>query len=128
MRFALVFLLAAASGQAQMSRYKQIDFNWTYKPNLPACTRKLISCYSGFTLTWNVAGWVLATPSVLTPTVRSYAYFPPDGVPYGYHTFALVTNGYDENGQAVESAPATVTLEVKTPPPSSPTALTGVFQ
>jgi hypothetical protein len=127
----LFLLLIPASAQIKsdvVSKHKQIDFNWTYTPNLPVCTSVLVACYSGFTMKDTGDGHELAGPSVIRPTARSWAYFPSGGVRYGSHTFALVANAYDENGQPVASAPVTVTINVATPAPSGPASLTAALQ
>lgn len=129
---ALLLLSIPAAAQiendAVHSHYKQIDFNWSYTTDWPVCSTTLVSCYTGFTMSDTGTGHVLAGPSVIGPTTLSWAYFPKGGVQYGSHTFALVANGYDQNGQAVTSTPATVTINVVATKLSTPVSLRGVLQ
>lgn len=124
MKLPLMLLLLSFSASAQVSRYTQIDFNWSYTPNLPACSTTLKSCFSGFAISDLLSGHVIGTFST---SLRSWTYIPAGGVQYGKHIFSLVAEGYDVNGAHVQSAPAQVIVDV-TPPLSTPTALTGVLQ
>jgi hypothetical protein len=94
----------------QYTQYTQIDFNWAYTPNIPACGTTLTNCYSGFTLTDTTLGTAIATPSTLGPTALTYVYLPPGGVPYGTSAFSLVANGYDGIGNPLTSTAATVNV------------------
>lgn len=123
----VLLFLVTASAFAQVSPYKQIDFNWNYTPNLPVCTTQLAACHLGFTIKDITSGHVLVGPNVLTRSVRSWAYFPGGGVQYGTHVFELVANAYTASGQPVDSTPARVTIVVGAPP-SSPTAFKGAVQ
>jgi hypothetical protein len=116
--------LATAAG----SQYTQIDFNWDYTPNVPACGTSLTNCVSGFTLTDTTMGAVVAAPSVLGPSSLSYAYMPSGGVPYGTLVFSLVANGFDGLGNPLSSSPATVSVVVNVTSLNGPTNLTGKLQ
>jgi hypothetical protein len=113
---------------SKYSPYKQIDFNWSYTPNLPACTSTAKACFMGFTLKDTTSGTTLVTPSTLGPTTLSYSYFPAGGVQYGVHKFLLTANGYDETGAPTVSAGATVTVTVAVPSLVAPTKLVGAMQ
>jgi hypothetical protein len=115
--------VAAVVSTGTRSPFTQIDFNWSYAPNAPACGLTAEDCFVGFTLTDTTDGVVLATPSTLGPRTLSYAYSPRGGVPYGNFTFSLVANGYDGKGKPMVSAPATVSLSVPLASLSAPTAL-----
>lgn len=124
-RAALLCLLAALPLAAQVSQYKQISFNWDYAANLPVCGTALISCFAGFQMSDLLSGHVLIT---LPPSARSWVFVPGGGgVQYGKHTFVLVALGYDVTGLPVQSAPATVIVDV-VPPPTAPTALIDTVQ
>jgi|SRR5215467_7783136 len=103
---------STAFSQTQYSKYKQIDFNWAYTANLPACSSSTTSCFAGFTLKDTTSGSTLFTPSTLGPHTLSLAYFPKGGVQYGVHKFALIANGYDAAGAPMVSTAATVTVNV----------------
>lgn len=123
-RAALLCLLAALPVAAQVSPYKQISFNWDYAPNLPVCGSALISCFAGFQMSDLLSGHTIVT---LPPSARSWVFVPNGGVQYGKHTFLLVALGYDVTGLPVQSAPASVIVDV-TPPPTTPTALIDTVQ
>jgi len=111
-----------------VSKYTQIYFNWEYSPNVPACEAILMNCYSGFTLTNTTTGEVIATPSTLGPTVLSYSYMPPGGVPYGVTAFSLVAIGYNGRGGRLTSDPATVSVVNNVTSLNSPINLLGRLQ
>lgn len=113
---------------SKYSAYKQIDFNWSYTPNLPACTTSAKACFMGFTLKDTTSGGTIATPSKLGPNTLSYAYFPAGGVQYGVHSFLLTANGYDETGAPTVSTGAKVTVTVAVPTLDAPTKLVGALQ
>lgn len=117
-----------ALGTSTASKYTQIDFNWEYIPNIPACEAASMNCYSGFTLTNMRTGEVIATPSTLGPKALSYSYTPAGGVPYGANTFSLVANGYTGRGGALSSDPATVSVVVNVTSLNGPTNLLGKLQ
>lgn len=114
---------SAASGTA--TPYTQIDFNWTYVANLPACAGSLTACYDGFVLTNTTTNQTIADPSAIGPAAQSYNWVPAVGVPYGNLTFSLAAHGYDENGNVVLSTPDTVVVDVKVTSLNGPTGLTG---
>jgi len=116
---------AAPLATSNASQYTQIDFNWLYTPNAPACGTSLTNCISGFTLTDTTLGSVIATPSTLGPTALSFAYLPSGGVPFGTSAFSLVANGYDGSGNALTSTPATVSVVVNLTTLNGPTNLSG---
>ncbi len=118
----------AVTPLATCSQYTQIDFNWAYTGNAPACGTSLTNCLSGFTLTDTTLGAVVATPSTLGPTSLSYNYVPTVGVPYGTSAFSLVANGYDGSGNPLTSPAATVSVVVNVTSLNAPTNLTGVPQ
>ena len=122
--FLMSLLLVPFVARAQVSPYKQIDFNWRYTPNLPVCGATLVACFAGFSMTDLISGHVVAT---LPTSLRSWNYIPGGGVQYGKHTFNLVAEGYDGSGNLVKSAAAVVVVDVF-PPPSTPSGLTGVLQ
>jgi hypothetical protein len=124
----LVTRPAAVTPLAAGSQYSQIDFNWVYTPNVPACGASLTNCVAGFTLTDTTLGTVVATPTTLGPTSLSYAYIPSGGIPFGTSAFTLVANGYDGSGNALTSTPATVSVVVSVTTLNGPTGLTGVPQ
>ena len=113
---------------SKYSPYKQIDFNWSYSPNLPACSSLTIACYVGFTLKDTSSGGTIATPSTLGPNTRSFAYFPNGGVQYGVHVFSLVANAYNAKGQPLVSTPATITVTVNVSNVNPPTKLVQAMQ
>lgn len=118
----------ATAPLAATSPYTQIDFNWSYTPNVPACGTTLTNCYSGFTLVDTTTSVTVANPSTLGPTSLSYAYVPSGGVPYGTSAFSLVANGYDNSGNALTSTAATVSVTVSVTSLNGPTGLTGKLQ
>jgi hypothetical protein len=118
----------AVAPLATASQYTQIDFDWAYTANIPACGTTLTNCYSGFTLTDTTLGTAIATPSTLGPTALSYAYLPAGGVPYGTSAFSLVANGYDGNGNALTSTAVTVSVVVSVTSLNAPTGLVGTLQ
>lgn len=122
--YLLGLALALLAARAQVSSYTQIDFNWSYTPNLPVCSTTNVSCFAGFTVTDLLSGHVVGT---ISTAARSWTYMPAGGVQYGKHRFTLVATGYDVNGNKVESAPATVVVDVE-PPPRAPTMLQAVPQ
>jgi hypothetical protein len=122
---AIVLLLFARQGSAQISPYKQIDFNWDYKPNLPICEKVNRSCFYGFRMSDLLSGNVVAP--LLSPLVRSWVFIPEDGVWYGKHTFELVALGYDTNGAHDQSTAASAVINV-VPPPRAPTMFKGALQ
>jgi hypothetical protein len=124
----LVTRAEAVTPLATGSQYTQIDFNWAYTANVPACGASLTNCVSGFTLTDTTLGTVVATPSTLGPTALSFAYQPAGGIPFGTSAFSLVANGYDSNGKALTSTAASVSVVVNVTALNSPTNLTGVPQ
>ena len=101
----------------------EIDFTWSYEPNLPACTAARTKCYDGFTLTYADTNLVIATQSTLDPAARSYNWVPNGGVPYGSMDFLLVANGYDEFGDPVASVPAKATVRNDVTSLAAPTVL-----
>lgn len=119
-------LTSAATGK--YSSYKQIDFNWSYTPNLPACSGSTRACYIGFTLKDTTSGSTLVTPNTLGPHVLSYVYLPNGGVQYGVHSFSLVANGYDATGKPLVSPAATVTVTVNVPSLAGPAGLKQALQ
>src|SRR5882757_10785327 len=54
---------AQTSDQTPQGPATEIDFTWSYAPNLPACAATQKSCYDGFTLTYATANIVIATQS-----------------------------------------------------------------
>jgi hypothetical protein len=119
---------AAQLATGASSQYTQIDFSWDYMPNMPACGTALTNCYLGFTLIDSTMGIVIATPSTLGPTALSYSYLPPGGVPFGTSVFSLMVNGYDNNGNSLESVPAMVSVVVNITSLNGPTNLMGKTQ
>jgi hypothetical protein len=116
------------AASSKYSRYKQIDFNWSYTPNLPACSSSTTACLVGFTLKDTTSGSTIATPSALGPTTLSYSYFPAGGVQYGVHSFLLIANGFNETGAPIVSAGAKVTVTVAIPSLNAPTKLVEALQ
>lgn len=101
----------------------EIDFTWSYKPNLPACADTRKKCYDGFTLTYVATGTVIASQSTLDPATVSYNWAPKGGVPYGSLHFTLVANGYDEFGNPVASSPAEAVIQNDVTSLAAPTVL-----
>jgi hypothetical protein len=129
--FALILVAVSSAAFPQSSKYssyKQIDFNWSYTANLPACSGSTTACFLGFTLKDTTSGHTLVTPSTLGPNTLSYAYFPSGGVQYGVHSFALVANGFNENGAPITSTAATVTVTVPVSSISAPSKLVQAVQ
>jgi hypothetical protein len=132
-RFVSATLIHSATARPQdqtgQTPATEIEFTWSYTPNLPACTTTYIRCYDGFIITLINTDAVIASPYTLDPAALSYDWSPPAGVPYGSLSFAVVTNGYDENGHQITSAPATVTVKndvTSLAPPTGLQGLTGV--
>lgn len=117
--------LATPAATGTTTPYTQIDFNWTYAANLPACSSLLTACYDGFVLTNTTTNQTIAQPSAIGPTALSYSWIPAGGVPYGNITFSLTAHGYDENGGVLLSTPATVVVNVKVVSLNGPAGLTG---
>jgi hypothetical protein len=111
--------------QSAQTPATEIDFTWSYTPNLPACRTTLQSCYDGFTLTYTTTSAIIATQSTLDPAARSYSWVPAGGVPYGSLHFTLATNGYDEYGDPVMSPPAEVVIQNDVTSLAAPTVLPG---
>ena len=108
-----------------------IAFDWQYIANLPVCGSTLQACYDGFQMTDVTTGVMIGgvdTNLPIGPTALSFNWSPTGGVPYGSQTFSLVAHGYDQNGVAVVSTPATVTVVVPVVSLNGPTGLTGVTQ
>ena len=104
-----------------------IALNWQYTPNAPACTSTLKNCQSGFTATRTdvTPNVVILTPSQLGPTATSGTWTPAGGLPFGTIVISLVANGYDLNGNALVSTPATVSVTNGLTTLNPPTGLTG---
>jgi len=119
----LGFMLAPLLAAAQHSPYTQIAFTWDYTPNLPICSNPLVSCFSGFRMSDELSGHVVAN---LPPLARSWTFVVPGGVWYGKHVFDLIATGFDVNGVADQSAPAKVVVDVE-PPPTVPATFMGVL-
>ena len=113
----------APTAQSAHAPATEVDFTWSYQPNLPVCTAARTKCYDGFTLTFANTNRVLATQSTLDPAARSYNWVPAGGVPYGSLDFLLVTNGYDESGTPVASVPAEVIVRNDVTSLAAPTVL-----
>jgi hypothetical protein len=115
---------AAVTGTAGTASPNTIyDFNWAYAPSLPACVSTNIACYDGFILTNTTLGTVVGTDSQIGPSARSYSYTPAGGIPYGTTAFSLVAHGYDQNGAALTSVPATASVVVAVTTLAAPTGL-----
>jgi len=117
---------ADAAGQTAQGPATEIDFTWSYEPNLPACKATLKSCYDGFTLTFVDMNTVIASQSTLDPAARTYNWAPKDGVPYGSLHFQLVANGYDEFGNPAASSPAEAIVRNDVTTLAAPTVLPGL--
>ena len=104
-----------------------IDFSWGYTPNAPPCVANsaLVDCYTGFTLTDTTTNTVIATPAVIIPGTLAYAYTPSGGLYFGTHTFSIVANGYDLNGNPLTSPAATASVTNGITSLNGPTGLTG---
>jgi hypothetical protein len=112
---------AGAAGTA--STFTAYDFNWAYAPSLPACVSTNIACYDGFILTNTTLGTVVGTESQIGSSSRSYSYTPAGGIPYGTTNFSLTAHGYDQNGAALTSVPATASVVVAVTTLAAPTGL-----
>lgn len=110
-------LLSIPSARAQ---YTQIDFNWSYSPNLNTCVQGTTfkSCWSGFKM-WDELSKSDVPLTTLPTSARSYTLINPSGIVLGTHVFDLVAFGYDVNGSYFQSSAAKLTLNV-TPPPAKP--------
>lgn len=97
-------------------------FNWTNSN--PVCSATVTtSCVKSATLTDTTTNTVISS----TITADTFTYTPTGGIPFGWtHTFSLVLNGVDASGNAVTSAPATVTVSNSTLNP--PTGFTATLQ
>ena len=115
--------VATRPDQSAPTPATEIDFTWSYKPNLPACADTRKNCYDGFTLTYVATGTVIASQSTLDPAAQSYNWAPKGGVPYGSLHFTLVTNGYDEFGNPVASSPAEAVIQNDVTSLAAPTVL-----
>lgn len=110
---------SAQTAATGVSTYTTFVFNWAYTPSLPSCVSTNKSCWDGFILTNTTLGTVVGTQSQIPAGVTSYNYQPSGGVPYGTTNFSLVAHGYDENGAALSSSPATVAITVNAPAPTA---------
>jgi hypothetical protein len=119
---------AVAAPAASGGSFAQIDFNWGYSPNLPACAGRTEACHTGFTMTNTTTNTVVATPSTLGPAALSFNYLPAGGVPFGTFVYSLVANGFNETGTPITSTPATVTVVIPVTSLNGPTGLTGKLQ
>jgi hypothetical protein len=76
---------------------------------LPVCpSTSPTSCVTGFTLSMD--GTLVAGPTAIGPTVTTYTQTPLPAP--GSHAYAIVMNGFDAVGNAVQSAAATTTVTV----------------
>lgn len=107
-----------------------IAFSWTYsaQSGVAACptTGTPTTCVSGFTITDTTAGTTVATPSTINSTTTSYTYTPSAGLYFGTHTFSIVVNGFDNNGNALTSAAVTTTVSNNLTTLNPVTGFTGV--
>ena len=123
-KWLLILLLLPLGAHAQSA----VQFNWTGDGNtgMPACpatTPK--SCVSGYTLTdITVATAPVVLSSAIAETALTYTESPLPSV--GSHTWSLVVNGYDQSGNAISSAPVTVTATVPSITLNPPTGFTAV--
>jgi hypothetical protein len=78
-------------------------------PNCPATSPT--SCAKGFILSMD--GTVIASESTLGINATTYTQTPLPAV--GNHTYSLVMTGFDAVGAAIQSTPATATVNVPAP-------------
>lgn len=118
----MILMAMAAFGQST------VQFTWTGtgNPNVPACSSTVkTACLSGYTLTdVTTAASPVVISSTIAETALTYSESPLPSV--GSHTWNLVVNGFDQSGNAISSAPATVTLSVPAITLNPPTGFTGV--
>jgi hypothetical protein len=104
-----------------------ITFTFDYTPNAPACGGTA-NCQSGFTIVDTTAGITVATPAVLGPAARSFAYTPSGGLFFGSHTFSIVANGFNSAGTAITSIATTTVVTNGITSLNGPTNLIGTIQ
>jgi hypothetical protein len=108
-----------------------INNQWNYSPNAPGCASNgiLANCWSGFTMTITYgSSTVVLSNATLPPGTLSYTWVPSGGLPFATYNVSLVANGYDPNGKALTSAPATSTVVNGLTSLSGPTGLTETLQ
>jgi hypothetical protein len=139
---ALLVLCSIASAQS----FHQLTINWTnpnslatngWQPCAFTATPPIATvCVQGFTLEDTTIGAspVVLSPSCsatvttncLSPASTSFVVTPLPAV--GSHSYALVTNGLNSTGAALNSTPANVTVQVPTASPSPTPLITIVIQ
>jgi len=116
----LLFLMAV-SVWAQSS----VVFTWTHNPlnagTWPACSRFVTTmCQTGYTLSdVTTASAPVVISSTIAESALTYTLTPLPSA--GAHIYDLVINGRGRSGNAVQSAPATVTVTVPVKTVSPPT-------
>lgn len=115
-----IFLVLPLSSYAATS----VLFNWS-NANPICSTTVTTSCVKSATLTDTTTNTVVS--STIAADATTYTYTPTGGIPFGWsHSFSLVLNGVDASGNAITSAPATVTVTNSTLNP--PTGFTATLQ
>jgi hypothetical protein len=111
----LAFLLLVGGGLAQTTAPTKIVFSWSQPAGQwPSCSTSVtISCLTGLTLTDVTkprAPVVVAGPNVLRAGTNTFTLTPLPRA--GVHRYTLVNNARNNNGRAVTSAPANVSVTV----------------
>ncbi|GGA79484.1 hypothetical protein GCM10011507_33410 [Edaphobacter acidisoli] len=116
----VIFLVLPLSAYAAT----EVTFTWI-NPNTVCTATVTKSCVNSATLTDTTLNTVVS--STIPASTTTFTYTPTGGIPFGWsHSYSLVLNGVDANGNAVTSDPATVTVTNSTLSP--PTGFTATLQ
>ena len=115
----------------QGTAFTTLTVGWSYVPNAPACpATSPTNCISGFNVTITQSGTTVFSATAgtgtgqLSPTATSAAWTPAAGVAYGTYIATVTAVGYDANGVALSSTPATGTLTAGLTTLNPPTGVT----
>jgi hypothetical protein len=114
------------------SAYSSIVTSWSYTPNAPACPSNgtISNCYNGFNVTITLNGTVVFSQTAgfgtgqIPPGTLTTTWTPTAGVAFGTYTITVTAAGFDVNGNALVSAPASTTLAAGLTTLNPPTGVT----
>jgi len=114
------------------SAYSSIVTSWSYTPNAPACPSNgtISNCYNGFNVSITLNGTVVFSQTAgfgtgqIPPGTLTTTWTPTAGVAFGTYTITVTAAGFDVNGNALVSAPASTTLAAGLTTLNPPTGVT----